>query len=133
MFFLVHFPAFLYFKMPRKWNDQFYNLSTLGSSAKSGKTSWQQLAPDLTDLSHIKLNNFRVSSIYYRRAIISHSLYILYFIYLKGFFVKFCQYIWSVFNTLGSGIKVAPWINVAPGKFGKKNKRSPIYTLYLHS
>ena len=27
--------------------------------------------------------------------------------------------------TLESGI------NVAPGKFGKKNKRSPIYTLYL--
>ena len=23
-------------------------------------------------------------------------------------------------------------INVAPGKFGKKNKRSPIYTLHLY-
>ena len=30
------------------------------------------------------------------------------------------------FPTLESGI------NVAPGKFGKKNKRSPIYTLYLY-
>ena len=34
--------------------------------------------------------------------------------------------------TLESGINVPPWINVAPGKFGKKNKRSPIYTLYLY-
>ena len=34
--------------------------------------------------------------------------------------------------TLESGINVAPWINVAPGKFGKKNKHSPIYTLYLY-
>ena len=34
--------------------------------------------------------------------------------------------------TLESGINVAPWINIAPGKFGKKNKRSPIYTLYLY-
>ena len=32
--------------------------------------------------------------------------------------------------TLESGINVAPWINIAPGKFCKKNKRSPIYTLY---
>ena len=32
-------------------------------------------------------------------------------------------------NTLESGINVAPWINVAPGKFGKKNKCSPIYAL----
>ena len=29
-------------------------------------------------------------------------------------------------------INVAPWINIAPGKFEKKNKRSPIYTLYLY-
>ena len=29
------------------------------------------------------------------------------------------------FPTLESGI------NVAPGKFGKKNKRSPIYTLHI--
>jgi hypothetical protein len=36
-------------------------------------------------------------------------------------------------DTLESGINVAPWINVAPGKFGKKNKHSPIYTLYLYS
>ena len=34
--------------------------------------------------------------------------------------------------TLESGIKVPPWINVAPGKFDKKNNRSPIYTLYLY-
>ena len=34
--------------------------------------------------------------------------------------------------TLESGINVAPWINIAPGKFGKKNKCSPIYTLYLY-
>ena len=33
---------------------------------------------------------------------------------------------------LESGINVAPWINIAPGKFVKKNKRSPIYTLYLY-
>ena len=31
-----------------------------------------------------------------------------------------------------SGINVPPWINVAPRKFGKKLKRSPIYTLYLY-
>ena len=34
--------------------------------------------------------------------------------------------------TLESGINVSPWINVAPGKFGKKNKCSPIYTLFLY-
>ena len=34
--------------------------------------------------------------------------------------------------TLESGINIPPWINVAPGKFGKKNKRSPIYTSYLY-
>ena len=28
--------------------------------------------------------------------------------------------------------KVPPRINVAPGKFGKKNKRSPIYTLNVY-
>ena len=28
--------------------------------------------------------------------------------------------------TLESGINVAPWINVASGKFDKKNKRSPL-------
>ena len=32
-------------------------------------------------------------------------------------------------TTLESGINVPPWINIAPGKFGKKNKLSPIYTL----
>ena len=31
--------------------------------------------------------------------------------------------------SLESGIYVPPW---ASGKFGKKNKRSPIYTLYLY-
>ena len=31
-----------------------------------------------------------------------------------------------------SGINVPPWINIAPGKCVKKNKRSPIYTLYLY-
>ena len=36
----------------------------------------------------------------------------------------------GLLNTLESGINVPPWITVAPGKFGKKNKRSPIYTLY---
>ena len=35
-------------------------------------------------------------------------------------------------TTLESGINIPPLINVAPGKFGKKNKRSPIYTLYLY-
>ena len=35
-------------------------------------------------------------------------------------------------TTLESGINVAPWINIAPGKFVQKNKRSPIYTLYLY-
>ena len=29
-------------------------------------------------------------------------------------------------HTLESGINVAPWINVASGKFDKKNKRSPL-------
>ena len=35
-------------------------------------------------------------------------------------------------DTLDSGIKVAPGKNVAPGKFGEKNKCSPICTLYLY-
>ena len=35
-------------------------------------------------------------------------------------------------GTLESGINVSPWLNIAPGKFGKKNKHSPIYTLYLN-
>ena len=35
--------------------------------------------------------------------------------------------------TLESGINIPPWINIAPGKFGKKNKRSPIYTLYFYN
>ena len=34
--------------------------------------------------------------------------------------------------TLESEINVPPWINVVLGKFGKKNKRSPIYTLFLY-
>ena len=42
------------------------------------------------------------------------------------------QKIWKKSPTLESGINVAPWINIAPGKFGKKNKHSPIYTLYLY-
>ena len=32
--------------------------------------------------------------------------------------------LWLV--TLDSGISVAPWINVAPGTFGKNNKHSPL-------
>ena len=28
--------------------------------------------------------------------------------------------------TLESGIRVAPWINVAPGIFGKNNNNSPL-------
>ena len=40
--------------------------------------------------------------------------------------------LYSMYITLESGINVAPWINGADGKFGKKNKRSPIYTLYLY-
>ena len=35
-------------------------------------------------------------------------------------------------STLEFGINVPPWINVAFGKFDKKNKRSPIYTLYFY-
>ena len=35
-------------------------------------------------------------------------------------------------TTLESRINVLPRINVAPGKFVKKNKRSPIHTLYLY-
>ena len=34
--------------------------------------------------------------------------------------------------TLESEINVAPWVYIAPGKFGKKNKLSPIYTLFLY-
>ena len=34
-------------------------------------------------------------------------------------------------STLEFGMNVAPWINVVTGNFGKKNKRSPIYTLYF--
>ena len=50
-------------------------------------------------------------------------------------FVKFSYVKWvprtvAQAITLESGINIAPWINVAYGKFGKKNKRSPIYTLY---
>jgi hypothetical protein len=39
-----------------------------------------------------------------------------------------CVYLY----TLVSGINVASWINIAPGKFGKQNKYSPIYTIYLY-
>ena len=35
-------------------------------------------------------------------------------------------------SNLESRINEAPWINVASGKFGKKNKRSPIYILYFY-
>ena len=35
-------------------------------------------------------------------------------------------------TTLESGINIPPWINVAPGKFGKNNKHSPIYTLFIY-
>ena len=34
--------------------------------------------------------------------------------------------------TLESGINVAPWINVALEKSGKKNKRRPIYTSWVN-
>ena len=36
-------------------------------------------------------------------------------------FVNFTE----ILSTLDSGIKVAPWINVAPGTFVKNNKHSP--------
>mgnify|MGYP006903828952 CR=1 FL=1 len=35
-----------------------------------------------------------------------------------------CAFLWG--STLDSEINVAPWINVASGKFDKKNKRSPL-------
>ena len=38
----------------------------------------------------------------------------------------------NTYTTLESGINVAPWINVAAGKFDKKNKHSVIYTLYFY-
>ena len=54
---------------------------------------------------------------------------------LTLYIVLACSYLLCLFTstyTLESGINVSPWINVAPGKFGKKNKRSPIYTLYFY-
>ena len=36
---------------------------------------------------------------------------------------------WSI---LESGINISPWVNVAPGKFDKKNKHSPTYTLFFY-
>ena len=51
--------------------------------------------------------------------------------YLKHWF-DYLNILIRDLHTLESGINVAPWINIAPGKFGKKNKRSPIYTLYLY-
>ena len=50
------------------------------------------------------------------------------FLYFTGSVSMYTQKM----TTLESGINVAPWINLAPGKFGKKNKHSPIYTLYLY-
>ena len=44
----------------------------------------------------------------------------------------FCYEFLTFIYTLESGINVAPWKNVAPGKFGKKNKRSSTYTLYFY-
>ena len=38
----------------------------------------------------------------------------------------------QLYTTLESGINVAPSISIATGKFGKKNKRSLIHTLYLY-
>ena len=50
-------------------------------------------------------------------------------VYEKKWVYDFYRQNWFL-STLESGINVAPWINVAPGKFDKKNKRSPNYTLY---
>ena len=38
----------------------------------------------------------------------------------------YVSYLETVSLTLDSGISVAPWINVAPGTFGKNNKHSPL-------
>ena len=51
---------------------------------------------------------------------------------IKAQNVKKMQRNSSETSTLESGINVPPWINIDPGKFGKKNKRSPIYSLYLY-
>ena len=40
--------------------------------------------------------------------------------------ILFKNWLWSYKSTLDSGINVAPWINVAPGTFGKNNERSPL-------
>ena len=42
----------------------------------------------------------------------------------KGSFINFWLFFWP--PTLESGLNVAPWINVASGKFYKMNKRSPL-------
>ena len=48
--------------------------------------------------------------------------------YYNIFVLFFCL----TLPTLDSGINVAPWIKVAPGKLVKKNEHSPIHTLYLY-
>ena len=40
--------------------------------------------------------------------------------------MKVCEKKYVGIFTLESGIDVAPWINVASGKFDKKNKGSPL-------
>ena len=53
--------------------------------------------------------------------------------FVNIFFETYCfetrKWMWL---TLESGINAPSWINIAPGKFGKKNNRSLIYTLFLY-
>ena len=51
---------------------------------------------------------------------------------LKGQLKLIYEEIMFLICTLESGMNVPHRIKVAPGKFGKKNKHSPIYTLYLY-
>ena len=64
-----------------------------------------------------------------------HELCISWFIPLAQ--KTFCQIFCGLprkpeLRTLESEINIPPGINVAPGKFGKKNKHNPIYTLFLY-
>ena len=71
---------------------------------------------------------FQFSWISWQAGVRIWLLEVLFFFYSYFAFVNFISYYIYLYLivTIESGINIAPWINVAPGTFGRNNKHSPL-------